>query len=372
MSVRRAVTSPGGPWRLGRGLIALPLVLIAVITVIDIDIPETIHLGPFLVAAPAITASFAGPGVTGAVGVLAVGAQVLIGQLHGGLLTPNHQAQIAALIVISIIVTLFRHLRDRRERQLHQIRSVSAAAQEVLLRPLPHRAGPLRIASMYLAAEAEAQIGGDLYAAVPAPGAIRLVVGDVRGKGLSAVGEATVLVGAFRGSAYRNLLLPGIVEHLGNSVYWNATHLDGADPDTAESFVTAVIVDVHTDGPFIEMVNCGHPPPLRLRDGTVEPLEVAEPALPLGLSAAEESDFRVERFDFSPGDLLLFHTDGVIEARDHTGTFYPLLDRLTSWNETDPTALIRRLRHDLLRYAGGTLGDDAAAIAIAADPDSTT
>ncbi|QTZ90784.1 PP2C family protein-serine/threonine phosphatase [Streptomyces auratus] len=368
MSVRRGRTSPGGPWRLGHGLIALPLVLIAAITVIDINTPPTIHLGPFLVAAPAITASFAGPGVTGAVGVLAVGAQVVIGELHGGLLTPNHQAQIAALVVISVLVTVFRYLRDRRERQLHQVRSVAAAAQEVLLRPLPHRAGPLRIASTYLAAEAEAQIGGDLYAAVPAPGATRLVVGDVRGKGMAAVGEAAVLVGAFRGSAYRNLPLPAIVAHLGNSVYWNATHLDGAEPEAAESFVTALVVDVHHDGPFIEMVNCGHPPPLLLRNGTVQVLEVAETALPLGLHAPAESDFRVERFGYSPGDLLLLYTDGVIEARDRSGTFYPLSDRLTSWNETDPTALVRRLQHDLLRYAGGTLGDDAAVIAIAAPP----
>jgi len=349
-------------------LIALPLVLIAAITVIDINTPTTIHLGPFLVAAPAITASFAGAGVTGAVGVLAVGAQVVIGELHGGLLTPNHQAQIAALLVISVLVTVFRYLRDRRERQLHQARSVAAAAQEVLLRPLPHRAGPLRIASTYLAAEAEAQIGGDLYAAVPAPGATRLVVGDVRGKGMAAVGEAAVLVGAFRGSAYRNLALPAVVAHLGNSVYWNTTQLDGAGPESAESFVTALIADVHHDGPFIELVNCGHPPPLLLRDGAVQVLEVTEPALPLGLHAPSESDFRVERFGFSPGDLLLLYTDGVIEARDRSGTFYPLIDRLTSWSETDPTALVRRLHHDLLRYAGGTLGDDAAAIAIAAPP----
>ncbi|MBM4796580.1 serine/threonine-protein phosphatase [Streptomyces sioyaensis] len=368
MSVRRGLTSSGRPWRLGRGLIALPLVLIAAITVIDINTPTTIHLGPFLVAAPAITASFAGAGVTGAVGVLAVGAQIVIGELHGGLLTPNHQAQIAALVVISVLVTVFRYLRDRRERQLHQVRSVAAAAQEVLLRPLPHRAGRLRIASTYLAAEAEAQIGGDLYAAVPAPGATRLVVGDVRGKGMAAVGEAAVLVGAFRGAAYRNLSLPGVVAHLGNSVYWNTTQLDGAGPESAESFVTALVVDVRNDGPFIEMVNCGHPPPLLLRNGTVEILEVAEPALPLGLTAPSESDYRVERFGFSPGDLLLLYTDGVIEARDRSGTFYPLIDRLMSWNETDPTALVRRLHHDLLRYAGGTLGDDAAVIAIAAPP----
>ncbi|MCL7491679.1 serine/threonine-protein phosphatase [Streptomyces sp. MCA2] len=365
MSVRRGLPPLDRAWGLHDGLIAIPLAIIAVITVIDIHAPTSIHLGPFLVAAPALTASFAGAGVTGAVGALAVVAQIVIGHLHGGLLTPNHQAQIAALVVISVFVTAFRYVRDRHERQLSQVRSVAVAAQQVLLRPLPERIGALRIASAYISAEAEAQIGGDLFATVPAPGRTRLVIGDVRGKGLSAIGEAAVLIGAFRGSAYRNLSLPGIVAHLGNSVYWKNTAdpTDGG-PEPEESFVTAVVVDVHHDAPVLTMVNCGHPPPLLLRHDKVQVLEVSEPALPLGLTAPLESDYREETFRFEPGGLLLLHTDGVIEARDRTGRFYPLIDRLTAWHERDPAALVRRLRDDLLRYTGGNLGDDAAVIAI--------
>ncbi|KPC58539.1 PP2C family protein-serine/threonine phosphatase [Streptomyces chattanoogensis] len=368
MSVRRGVTRLRRSWRLSHGLLALPLAIIVAVTLIDINSPTTIHLGPFLVAAPAITASFAGPGLTGAVGALAVVAQIVIGHLHGGLMTPNHQAQIAALLVISVLVTVYRYVRDRHQRRLTQVQSVAVAAQKVLLRPLPERIGPLRIAFSYIAAEAEAQIGGDLYAAVPTPGATRFVVGDVRGKGLSAIGEAAVLIGAFRGSAYRNLTLPGIAAHLGNSVYWNTVHLSDGDFASAESFVTALVMDVHHDGPRITMVNCGHPPPLLLRDDEVHTLEVPEPALPLGLSAPSESEYEVATFGFEPGDLLLLYTDGVIEARDREGAFYPLIDRVAAWNETDPPSLVRHLHEDLLRYAGGNLGDDVAMIAIASAP----
>ncbi|MEU9121546.1 PP2C family protein-serine/threonine phosphatase [Streptomyces sp. NPDC048506] len=369
MGVRRVLTRLGGSWRPSHGLLAVPLAIIVGVTVIDINTPPTIHLGPFLVAAPAITASFAGPGLTGAVGALAVAAQVVIGYLHGGLMTPNHQAQIAALLLISILVTVFRYLRDRREHRLDQVQSVAYAAQHVLMRPLPERIGPLRIASAYIAAEAEAQIGGDLYAAVPAPGAAtRLVIGDVRGKGLSAIGEAAVLIGAFQGSAYRNLSLPGIVAHLGNSVYWNMAHLGGDAPETAESFVTALVMDVHHDVPSVSMVNCGHPPPLVLREGGVHALEVREPALPLGLEAPSENDYEVETFGFASGDVLLLYTDGVVETRAPDGTFYPLVDRVASWHETDPRFLVRRLHDDLLRYAGGNLGDDVAMIGIVRAP----
>lgn len=365
MSVRHGLTRFGGTWRPKHGLLAVPLVIIVAVTVIDIHAPTTIHLGPFLVAAPAITASFAGPALTGAVGALAVAAQVVIGHLHGGLGTPNHQAQIAALIVISVLVTVFRYVQDRRGRRLSQVQSVAVAAQHVLLRPLPERIGPLRIASAYVAAEAEAQIGGDLYAAVPAPGATRVVIGDVRGKGLAAIEEAAVLIGAFQGSAYRNLSLPGIVAHLGNSVHWNMAYRADGDPESEESFVTALVMDVHHDCPALSVVNCGHPPPLLLRNNRVHSLEVREPALPLGLGVASESEYEVETFGFAADDLLLLYTDGVIEARGRNNAFYPLVERVASWHESDPASLVRRLHRDLLQYAGGNLGDDVAMIAIA-------
>lgn len=259
MRVRHGLPRPGRSWQPSTGLIALPLAIIAAVTVIDINIPTAVHLGPFLVAAPAITASFVSPGVTGSIGALAVAAQALIGQLHGGLMTANHLAQIAALFLISVLVTIFRYVRDRREQKLEEVRAVATMAQRVLVRPLPRRIGPLRIASMYIAAETEAQIGGDLYAAVPSPGATRLVVGDVRGRGLPAVDEAAWILGAFRGSAYRELSLPDIVAHLGNAAYWNKTRLADGDPDAEESFATALVLDIHDDGPFIGLVNCGHP-----------------------------------------------------------------------------------------------------------------
>lgn len=101
-----------------------------------------------------------------------------------------------------------------------------------------------------------------------------------------------------------------------------------------------------------------------LRAGHVRTLEVSEPALPLGLGAPSESEYQVETFDFAPGDLLFLYTDGVIEARDRRGTFYPLTDRLAAWTGTCPESLVRHLHDDLLRHVGGRLGDDAVMIAV--------
>ena len=86
-------------------------------------------------------------------------------------------------------------LRQRRERQLAQVRKVAAVTQRALLRPLPPRLGRVTISSMYLAADEEAAIGGDLYAAaVTERDATRVLIGDVQGKGLAAVEVAGLLL----------------------------------------------------------------------------------------------------------------------------------------------------------------------------------
>lgn len=180
-------------------LLAVPVVLIVLVTVIDILAPPSVHLGPFLVAAPAVTASFAGPRATACIGALAVLAQAVVAVVRTSLTDLNHSFQLITLILMSVLVTSFAARRERHERELTQLRSVATAAQEVVLKPLPHRVGPLRIASVYLAAESEAQIGGDLYAAARTEQGTRFVIGDVRGKGLEAVGDAALLLGAFRG-----------------------------------------------------------------------------------------------------------------------------------------------------------------------------
>ncbi|WP_031475519.1 PP2C family protein-serine/threonine phosphatase [Streptomyces bicolor] len=351
-----------------QALLAVPLGLIVVVTVGDILAPPEVHLGPFLAAAPAITASFAGPRTTGCVGAVAVLAQAVIAIVRTSLTDLNHSFQLTALVLISVFVTLFAHRRERHEKELMQLRSVAEAAQQVVLRPLPRRIGPLRIASVYLAAEAEAQIGGDLFAAARAGQGTRFIVGDVRGKGLEAIGDAALLLGAFRSAAHRQADLAALVAYLEGTV---SSDLD--DPGAAlsgpgspsEAFITAAILDIPDDTPVLRLINCGHPPPLLLHRGQVISLDVDDPAPPLGLTEFTASPFAAKTFPFEPGDTLLLYTDGVIEARDGSGTFYPLAQRLSAVPEGEPQGLLRHLQEDLLAYTpGGHLGDDAAMVAI--------
>lgn len=93
-------------------------------------------------------------------------------------------------------------MRQRREAELASVRSIAEVAQRVLLRPVPRSAGPLRIAVSYTSAMAKARIGGDLYEVVTSSAGVRIIVGDVQGKGLEAVESAAVVLGAFREAAH--------------------------------------------------------------------------------------------------------------------------------------------------------------------------
>lgn len=346
-------------------LLSVPFALIAIVTLVDVLAPPEVHLGPFLVAAPAVTASFAGPRMTGFVGAVAVLAQSAVAVARTTLTDLNHTFQIIALILISAFVTFFAHLREVHEEQVVQLRSVAETAQQVVLRPLRDRMGPLRMASVYLAAEAEAQIGGDLYAAARTEHGTRLIIGDVRGKGLEAVGEAAIVLGAFRAAAHQEADLPGLVSYLEAAV---AADPDGGTDDPAppgEGFTTAAVLDIPDQEMTLQVISCGHPPPLLLRGGRVVPLAVDHPAPPLGLTEFVDSGFAAQSFGFEPGDIILLYTDGVIEARDAAGVFYPLSDRAADWPGDEPEALLRHLCADLLTYSpGGRLGDDAAMVAI--------
>ncbi|MFI1258263.1 PP2C family protein-serine/threonine phosphatase [Streptomyces netropsis] len=354
----------GQPWRHRPGLIAVPLGLIGAIMAVDLVTGADIHLGPLLVVAPAITAAIGGPRLTALIGALAVGAEVALSAIFGRLTTAEQQTQIGAILAVSLFVVAFRIVYERHEQTLGQTRLVADVAQKVLLRPLPSRIGPLRIASLYIAAEAEARIGGDLYAAVRTRQGTRIMIGDVRGKGLAAVGDAALLLGAFRAAAHRHPPLPRLVAHLHNTVYWDMAE-PTAGPEAGECFVTAAVLEVPDKGEQIQLINCGHPSPLLVRDGQVTPLAVQDPSLPLGLASDfTEDDYVSEPFGYHNGDLILIYTDGVIEARDGEGAFYPLAERLAGYKVTGPQQLIDHIHADLLAHTGGALGDDVALVAI--------
>lgn len=175
-------------------------------------------------------------------------------------------------------------------------------------------------------------------------------MGDAQGKGLDAVETAAVVLGAFREAAPEEPDLRGVGHRLERAV--NRQH-DG------EKFVTAILAEVRAHE--VTFLNYGHPAPMLVRsDGSVAFPEPPSYALPLGLAshgAAEPQPFRTP---FAPGDQLLLYTDGVTEARDTAGRFYPLGERTHLLKGHDPETALESLRQDLVQHARCPLRDDAA------------
>ncbi|MBV2353352.1 serine/threonine-protein phosphatase [Streptomyces sp. J2-1] len=242
-------------------------------------------------------------------------------------------------------------MRSRREVELARVRSIAEVAQRVLLRPVPRTAGPLRAAVSYTSAVAEARIGGDLYEVVASPHGVRVIVGDVQGKGLAAVEAAAVVLGAFREAAHDAPDLLGLGERLERSV---SRELEG------ERFVTAVLAEIGADHEAL-ILNYGHPSPMLVRDdGSVEFPRPPRYALPLGLGLHGTEGPLAHRVAFAPGDQMLLYTDGVTETRDASGSFYPLGAQAPLLREADADRALEGLRADLVRHAAGPVHDDAA------------
>ncbi|MFJ1758278.1 PP2C family protein-serine/threonine phosphatase [Kitasatospora sp. NPDC088134] len=241
------------------------------------------------------------------------------------------------------------------------MRAVAETLQHTVLRPVPARAGGLRAAGLYHPAQAEVGVGGDLYEVAETRWGTRILLGDVRGKGLDAVRTVADVVGAFRVAAHETAELGELADQLDRQVGRDAEHSgDG------ELFVTAVLVQHRADTGRLEVVNRGHLAPLLVGPGSVRPVRCAE-ELPLGLGhLAAGGAAPPTEVELPPGRTLVLHTDGVTEARDRAGAFYPLAARLTTLAATDPDSVVAFLDRDVRRYAG-PLTDDIAVLALAAD-----
>jgi serine phosphatase RsbU (regulator of sigma subunit) len=353
----------------------LPLFYVAAVLLIEPITPVQWPVSFLLIALPLVAAFAHGPLTVVGVTVFAVvfegvlaGTPCCAGRSVGDLLWDRHYvAAYICTVLVGTLGTILAVSRMRRERTLATVRFVAEIAQRVLLRPVPHRVGDILVESFYLSADAEARVGGDLYEAVPTTHGLRLVIGDVRGKGLFAVETAAALLGAFREAAHDEPDLAALARRVETSVSRRASYYPGSD--MAERFVTAVFAEIVTPARVVRIVNCGHPPPLLISGAEVTELETRQSSPPLNLGVLVGEPYHSDEHPFRPGDQLLLYTDGVSETRDRDGVFYPLVERVRSWGLLPPRELLDRLHHDLLAYSGNRLHDDTAALVACYVPD---
>ena len=343
---------PGGPVQGGdRGGWAAVLLALAVTALAGVQFAtgRPFTTLAWLAIAPLLASLVLPPRLT----VLLAGWTVLLGlgiALGGAGLSGHLVSRLGVLALLAAFAAANSVLRSAAQRRLSQARAVARVAQSALLREVPQAVAAARLASRYLSASVEARVGGDLLEVVPDGAHPRWLVGDTRGKGLPAVRLASVAATSFRDACAQ----PGLsLTEIARVVDLSVTRAAGA-----EDFVTAVFAELDPHG-WIQLVICGHPPPLRLTaDGGLEALAPAAFATPLGM----HPDLRLSTFSVRTGDRLLFFTDGLLEARDRAGRLFRLDQQLDALRLPGLQDAVDELLDRLRAHTRHRLDDDIAVL----------
>ncbi|MEW1952614.1 PP2C family protein-serine/threonine phosphatase [Terrabacter sp. NPDC080008] len=330
-------------WRSAWAIGWVSVALLALTLASDVLIsPRVAVLTALLGLAPLLAASALTPRSTAWIAVAAVVLAAASGLWNTfGVQYAVHVVDVALVGALSVLVAA---VRARREADLRDSRHIAGAAQEALLPVLPEQVGAVGIATRYHSATRTAQVGGDFFDFVADGGRLRLILGDVSGKGVGAVTEAARVIRAFRqyGASEDDLVAVARRVHEYVTNFWDA-----------ERYATALFVEITgTEG--VAVVAAGHPAPLHVSATGVRELAVRH-CLPLGLGPAD----RVTLHGWEPGDRLLAYTDGLIEARNASGAFLPRGSIEAALRHEDPNACLDELLNRVQAHAG-RFSDDLA------------
>ncbi|MFE9483985.1 PP2C family protein-serine/threonine phosphatase [Streptomyces spororaveus] len=353
----------GGSGVTRRVLLVLPGALIVLGLVFDVLTPPSFTGSPFFTAAPLIAAPLFTLWATALTGGLAVCAVFLLHLLGGTSWKVEALTELVTVLTVAGLALLINRMVRRSGERLASARGIAEAAQRAVLPKPAERIGGLHVSAWYEAAQADAFIGGDLYAVQETPYGVRLAVGDVRGKGLGAVEAVAVVLGAFREAADTEPTLEALAQRLERALAREGTRRDSLD--AVEGFTTCVLGEVPPGGGVLRLLNRGHPEPLLLHgNGELAVLTPVEPALPLGMGELGGWPDLVQEWAFPAGTTLLLYTDGLTEARDGAGDFYDPAARLRGRIFPGPQALLSALSSDVRRHTGGGATDDMALLAV--------
>ena len=254
---------------------------------------------------------------------------------------------LAAHTLAYVIIANRRHT-DLFEWGQRSVRLSLAAEIQHRLLPASYtcEAGQFTLAAWL---EPSGDIAGDTFDFALERDTLHLSMTDAMGHAVNASVLATVLVGALRNARRAGV---GLAEQarLANTGLGDHTGWDG--------FVTGQVVRIDLKAQSATIVNAGHPLPLRLRDGKVQPVQLeADP--PFGI--VRDIAYRVQSLPLEPGDRLMFLTDGMTERNAGTMDVEGLF---LAAAEMHPREAVQHLVHALLEVTDGTPEDDATVMCL--------
>jgi len=197
--------------------------------------------------------------------------------------------------------------------------------------------------------------GGDAFDYAVNERMLHVGIFDAMGHGLAAAGVAAFALSAYRHSRRSGLDLVATHAAMDEAV---GRQFPG------DRFVTAAIAQLDLDTGQLSWIGAGHPPPFLIREGRARSLELSS-VPPLGVDLPAKPTVATETL--APGDLLLFYTDGLVDARSPDGEPFTteavgrFIEREVAAGHTAPETL-RRIRHAIIGRERAELRDDATAL----------
>lgn len=227
-----------------------------------------------------------------------------------GFFTEEHQRTITTLAAQVAIAIENARLYEEVARQERRLERDLSLARELQVRLLPQarpKLGHLDVAAKFVPARA---IGGDLYDFIPySLSRLGIVIGDVSGKGAPAAIYAALVSGILRSHAPSE---PGPAEML------SAVNLSLAERPIEAQFVSLIYALWDDQHRVLTVANSGLPRPIHVHGGKNEVVEAT--GLPLGLF--DEADYDEFKFRMKPGDMFVFFSDGILDARNREGHLF--------------------------------------------------
>jgi GAF domain-containing protein len=235
-------------------------------------------------------------------------------------------------------------------RLYSQLEEVATTLQRSLLPPDLPKVEGWSFDSLYMPAGSEADVGGDFYDVFPTAAGFMAVMGDVVGRGPAAA--ALTAMGRYTLRTAGSLV--------GTPTMALARLNDNLRERGDMALCTAVVVLLRADSHDASIVCAGHPLPLLVRGGGVQPVGRIGPLL----GAFEQGHWLPVSLELVPGDVLVLYTDGVIDARAGDLRFGEERLQQTLTGATTATDAVERIRAALLEFAGAEQDDDVAVLAL--------
>src|SRR5450755_4366564 len=227
-----------------------------------------------------------------------------------GFFTDDHKRTVttlAAQVAIAIENARLYEEIARQEKRLERDLSLARELQSRLLPQVNPKLANLEIAAKFIPARA---IGGDLYDFVSySLSRTAIVIGDVSGKGAPAAIYAALVSGILRSHAP---IEPGPAEML------RAVNFSLGERRIDAQFVSLIYAVWDDRNRTLQVANSGLPRPIYCNQGKIETIEAT--GLPLGLF--DDADYDEITFQAEPGDVFVFFSDGILDARNAKGDLF--------------------------------------------------